>query len=349
MGIWYCTREDVASALDIKLTAYMAAQVDDAIDAAARAIEGRLHRRFYPETATRSFDWPDENTRGTRPWRLRLGANELNSLTSFTAGGVALSVGDLNLLPDTGPPYSRIEADLSTAAAFSSGDTHQQALAASGTFGSWDGTTAPAGALAEALDASETEVQVTDSAKVGIGHILVCDTERMVVTGKAMLDTTINKSAGATTAEFNDNSMTVSGAGLVVGEVVAQDSERMLIVDIASTTVTVIRGWDGTTLDTHSAAEDIFALRSLTVVRGALGSTAATHDTAAPLTKVVFPGPVRTLNKAEAINILQQEGAGWARTAGSGENEREMAGDGLGRLWSQAIASHGRNLRSGAV
>lgn len=349
MGIWYTTREDVASALDIKLTARQAAQTDDAIDAGARAIEGALHRRFYPEVATHRFDWPDENTRGVRPWRLRLGRHELNDLTSLTAGGVVLSTDDVILLPDEGPPYRRIEADLSTSAAFGAGNTHQQAVVVAGVFGSWDGTTAPAGSLAEGLDASETEVQVTDSAKVGVGTILACENERMIVTDKALLDTGINKTGGASTAEYNDVTMTVSGAGLVVGEIVAQDSERMQVVDIAGTTITVIRAVDGTVLDTHSDAEDLFSLRSLTVVRGALGTTAAIHDTATALTKVVFPGLIRTLNKAEAINILQEEGAGWARVAGSGENERELTGAGLTRLWKQARAAYGRTLRSGAV
>src|SRR5690606_22447868 len=56
---WYTTRETVKAALDYKETARNDAQVDRAIESASRAVEGLLHRRFYPETATRYFDWPN--------------------------------------------------------------------------------------------------------------------------------------------------------------------------------------------------------------------------------------------------------------------------------------------------
>lgn len=54
----YATREEVKSALDIKQTARNNDQVDRAIDSASRAVEGLLHRVFYPTFDTRYVDWP---------------------------------------------------------------------------------------------------------------------------------------------------------------------------------------------------------------------------------------------------------------------------------------------------
>jgi len=66
----YATREDVMRALDSKLTARNAAQIDRALQSASRDIEALCHRTFYPEQAERSWDWPDSQQRPS--WRLWL-------------------------------------------------------------------------------------------------------------------------------------------------------------------------------------------------------------------------------------------------------------------------------------
>lgn len=349
MGVWYCTRESVKGALDYKLTAYNNTQVDAAIEAASRAIEGQLHRKFYPTTATRYFDWP--NQQYARSWRLWLDEDELISVTTLTSGGTTIASTDYFLEPvNLGPPYHSIEIDLDSSASFSSGNTHQRSVAVTGVFG-YSADTTPAGTLNEALDSSETEVDISDASLIGVGDIIKVENEYMLVTGASLMDTTYNLTGGVTTAQANDVAATVTdGTQFHVGEVIqvtALTPEKMLIVDIAGNTLTVKRGWDGSGLQTHGT-DDIYAYRRLTVQRGALGTTAAAHNTATAITKHVVPGLIASLCKAEAINIIQQDQSGWGRVVGSGENEREMAGRGLASLWEQAKDAYSR-LRVAAV
>lgn len=344
-----CTREDVMRATDIKETARSNAQIDRAIEAAVDAVSSLCHRSFHPWTGTRYFDWPDPNR--SRSWRLWLNANELISATTIVAGGVTVTSSEYFLRPETGPPYNRVEVNLGDDGAFASDDTHQRAIAITGVYGHSANTT-PAGALAEALDTSETAVDVTDSSSIGVGDLLLIDSERMTVTGKAMLDTGVNiDAADSLTASTSDVSITMSTttSAPTVDEVILIDSERMLVVDVAGLVLTVKRAWDGSTLATHAAGADIYAPRTLTVIRGAQGTTAATHSTSTTVYRHVVPGIIRQLAVGEAIAWLNQESAGWARTAGSGDNEREASGRGLAQLRDQAYTAYGRKARKRAV
>jgi hypothetical protein len=141
----------------------------------------------------------------------------------------------------------------------------------------------------------------------------------------------------------------VTAGTITVGETLLVDSERMLVVDVAGTTLTVKRAWDGTVLAAHTSGADLYAPRTVTVTRGALGSTAATHTISTALTRHVVPGPVRELSVAETVNLLLQRQSGYARTVGSGDNVRESSGRGLRSLRDQVWTSHGRKVRLGAV
>jgi hypothetical protein len=346
MGPWYATREDVLSAIDMQESARSAAQVDRALDSGARSIEGLLRRKFYPWTGTRYFPWPAYQY--ARPWRLWLDQDEVISVSAFTAGGVTVDTADLFLEPvNSGPPYTRIEVDLSSSAAFSTGPTPQRALAVTGVFG-YSADTEPAGALAEALDGTETAVDVTDSSAIGVGSILLVDDERMTVTAKSMLDTGQTLQADLTASAADVSVSVTTGSSYAVGETVLLDSERMSIVDIAGNTLTVKRATDGTVLATHSGST-IYAPRTLTVVRGDLGTTAATHSDATAITRHVVPGLVRELNIAEALNGLQQEQSGYARVVGEGDNAIEVRGQGLTGLRLDALDRYGRRARTRAI
>lgn len=348
----YATREAVKTALDVKLTARIDAQVDRAIEAASDAIDGGtdrigglLKRRFYPEQRTMTFDWP--NQQYARSWRLWLDQHELISATTITSGGATIPAADYFLRPDDGPPFTHLEVDLDSNSAFSSGDTHQRSISITGTFG-FSADTAAGGQLAEALDGSETGVDVTDSASIGVGDLVLVDSERMLVVDKAMLDTGVNIDAGdSLTASKSDVSITMSTAtgAPVVGETILIDSERMLVVDAAGLVLTVQRAYDGTVLATHAGGVDIYAPRTLTVVRGSVGSTATTHSSAAAISRQVYPGLVRSLATAYAINNVLQETAGYARVAGSGDNQREFTGRGIRQLENDAYTAYGRKAR----
>jgi hypothetical protein len=357
MGIAYTTRERVKRALDVAETARSDAQVDDAIDAASRMIDGYapgaglLKRRFYPEVTTRYFDWPGETF--ARPWRLWLNAHELISVTTLTAGGTTIVAADYFLRPDHGPPYTHVEIDLDSSAAFAAADTHQRAIAITGTFGH-SAEEETAGALAEALDASETGVDVTAAGSValGVGSILKVGDERMIVTDRSMLDTGQNLTTTSLTAAVNNVTVTVAdGTGFAVGEVILLDSERMLVVDIAGNNLTVKRAYDGTVLAAHThTTTDIYAPRTLTVTRGALGTTAAAHDTAAAITRHVVPALVAELCLAQALVNLGLRSTGYSDTAGAGETSRPVAGGrGLRAIRDDAVTAYGRQARKRAV
>jgi hypothetical protein len=349
----YCTREDVKAALDLKETSRSNVLVDNAIEAAARNVEDITNRRFYPEDATRKFDWP--NYQRTRPWRLWLNQNDLISVTAVTSGGTSIPVNQVFLepvngsSPVSGTPYTYIELDISTSASFSAGATWQRSIAITGTWG-YSASTAPAGALAVAMnDTTGTVAQVTDSSQVGVGSLILVGTERMLVTDRSMITTAQAQLSGVSTAVNSDVSLTVTdGTKYAVGEVLLLDSERMLIVDIGGNTLTVKRAWDGSVLATHSGAT-IYAPRSLTVTRGALGSTAATHLISSAITRYAYPALVVELAIAEAENTILQKTSGYSRTVGEGDSLRLASGAGLADIRARAVAAYGRKARQRAV
>lgn len=340
---WHCSREDVMARGDIKLTARMAGQVDDAIEAATRDVEKRLHRILYPRIETHRFDWPSEQYATT--WRLWLDQHELISVTTLTSGGVAIAASDFFLYPDSGPPYNRVEIDLDSSAAFSSGDTHQRAVEIAGLYG-YNDDSKLAGTLASAVSTTTASaVDVTNSAAVGIGDLIKLGSERMVVTGRTMVDTTIN-AAGALTANLSNQTLAVSdGSAFSVGETLLLDAERVRIDDIAGNTLIVARQWDGTVLAAHNTGIDIYAPRRLTVERGAVGTAAATHLSGASITRWPAPGPVKRLTVAEAQTTLAQESAAWARTIGQGEGAREAWAKALKDARDECYENYGRKAR----
>lgn len=346
MGIWYCTREDVKSSSDFKETARNNVQVDRAIEAASRSIESFLHRKFYPTVATRYFPFP--NSQYARPWRLWLDADELISVTTLTSAGVAISSNDYFLEPaNSGPPFTYIELDLDSSAAFGGASTHQRSIAIAGVFGH-SADEESAGALAEALDSSETGVDVTDSAVIGVGQIIKADSERMIVTGKTMLTTGQTLQTPLTASAANVLVAVTTGSAYNTGETILLDSERMLIEDIAGNNLIVKRAYDGSVLAAHSGST-IYAPRTLIVQRGALGTTAASHNTSTSIVKHVVPGLVHELAVAESVNAVVQESAGYARASGSGDNQQELIRIGLDDIRDRAYTAYGRKVRSRAV
>jgi hypothetical protein len=340
----YATVDDVRAALDVAESARSDRQITRILRGVSRDIDGQMHRRFYPLVATRTFDWPDR-AHG-RSWRLWLGRDELISVTILSSGGTTIAAGDYLLRPDHGPPYDRIELNLSSSASFGGGATHQRDVTVTGVWGHGADTEA-AGTLAEDLDATETGVDVSDSTLIGVGDLLLVGSERMVVTGRGMLDTGQDLTSALTASTAAVAFTVASGAALAVGETLLVDSERMRVTDIAANTVTVRRAVDGSVLAAHSSGASVFAPRTLTVVRGALGTTAAAHSTAAAVSRHVVPDPIRDLAVAEALVRLGREQAGYARTVGSGDGVRAAPGGDIRDI--RARAAPYRRTRHAAI
>lgn len=347
---WYATREMIMTELPAANSVMLNALIDRKLGSSTESIEQLTHRRFYPWTGTKYFDWPNEQHAPS--WKLYVEQpDQLVSLTSATAGGTAISTANLNPEPvNSGPPYSRIEINRGTSAAWRSGDSPQRSLAFVGVWGYRNDTSA-AGALAEALDDSETAVDVTGaaSAALGVGSLLVCEDERMLVTERAMLTTGQTlATANLTAVESNRSVNVASAAGFALGETILIDSERMLIVDIAGTVLTVTRAYQGTTLAAHTIGATIYAPRTLTVRRGVLGTTAANHLTATTLYRFVYPSLVEQLCIATTVNEVLQGAAGWGRQTG-GEQSREMRVAGLQDLRKRVWKTYGRRARLGSI
>jgi len=316
----YTTREIIKRALDIAPTARIDRNIDRAIESGARRVDGLCHRTFYPYLATKYFDWP--NYQRATPWRLWLDDTELISATSVISGGITVPSTNYNLESNrVGPPYDRLEINISTSSALSAGSTYQRSVAITGLWG-YSNDELTVGTTAEALDTTETGIDVTAavSVEVGVGSILRIDDERVIVKDRAQLDTGQTLGAGLTNQK-NDATVTVAdGTQFATDEIILINSERMLIVDIAGNSLTVVRAYDGTTNAAHTLGAAIYALRTLTVIRGSLGTTAATHSLGATVYAWRPPAGIRQLNTTEAIHELMQEQTGWFRTMSASSN-----------------------------
>lgn len=318
----YATVEELAAALDVDPSGHSTSRMLRALQTASRYIDEELHRHFYPLTETVSYYLGA----GGEGFYLE---RDLLSLTSVTADDLAVTLSDVTLSPAAAPyawlGVSGVDIDVA------------------GVWG-YSNVTEAAGALNGAISTTTaTTLEVTDAAKVGIGDQLLIDTERLVVTDRAMVDTTANVT-GDLTANANNVSVTVNdGTLLNVRETILVDSERMLITDITSNTLTVIRAVDGSTLAAHTQPVDVYAARTLTVERAAQGTTAATHNDAATVYCNVPPSPIKTLAIAEAIMTMSQETSGYGRTTVSGS---ELT-TGLERAWK--AAKRYRRLRMAAI
>ena len=342
----YCTRERVKAATSS--TSFVDALVDDAIGAASRIIDSECHRKFYPTTATRSFDWPPDQT--SRSWRLWLDNNELVSLASLTVAGTSATVGSFLLEPvNEGPPYTHLEANLSTSAAFSASTTHQRAIALTGVFG-YDNITQAAGTTAaNQSDTTGTSLTITNDT-FGVGDLITINSERLFVSELAFAD--VGKNTNSTVAaQKNDDSIPIETAhGIIAGDRIRINTEEMTVrALVGATSLTVDRATNGTTLAAHGSGDDVYAIRTATVERGATGSTAATSTSGAAITRQVYQPLIEQWCVAEAVVQLSQQSAGYARTAGSGDNQRETIGRGLVDIRARALGAHGRRHRMASV
>jgi hypothetical protein len=353
MQIPYTTVEQVAQSLSMLSTAYASKKIYSAILYASRISEGFLHRRFYPERRTIFMDWP--NNSFAPSWSIPLGDQEIISLNEVVSGGTDISASCVLRRGDNlaEPPYSSLDINLATNASFSSGTTWQRAIEIDATFGYNDtATTTPSAVLSGGINSSVAAITLAPSSgllDVGIGSLLKIESERVLVVGKNMVSLSATTSSALQSNQAAVSFTSASASSLVTGETILIDSERMLVNDIAGSTVIVTRAWDGTALAAHSSGATIYGLRTALVQRGVLGSTAASHSDAVSIYTHAYPAALSELVEAEAIVHLQQTAAAYARTIGSGAGTREAAGLGLDDIRERAWRELGRKARSAAV
>ncbi|RLV66350.1 hypothetical protein STAN_1871 [Streptomyces sp. CBMAI 2042] len=345
----YATREDVKNALDSKATARNDGQIDRALAAATDSINGLCHRTFYPQVGTRSWDWPTAT--GGRAWRLWLDDNELISLTSLTSGGRTIDLADVLLEPNaSGPPYTRLELNLSGSSSLGGGPTRQRDITAVGLYGYRDDVTTVGTHTGLNGSATTLVVDAATSAAVGVGSLLRLGDERLIVTGRSMHDTG-QTLAGAVDQQVKTLGIPVAdGSQFAETETILVDTERMRIDEIAGNTLIVRRAWDGSANAPHEAGAHVYAPRALRVTRGAVGTTAAVHSAGSVL-RWDPPSLVRQLAIAEAVTGQAFEASGGARMLRSGEGSSERTRDSgaLQALRDATYTAHGRKARSRAV
>jgi hypothetical protein len=328
----YCTREQVKTALDSVETARNNRRIDRHIASGADSVEKLTLRKFYPTVATRTFDWPPELDTPAS-WRLWLGENEMATApTAVTAGGVALSLANVYARPDTGPPYDHLEINRGSSAAWSSAATSQRAISAASTFASCPIEDVAAATLAANITSSATTATISASWEIGVGSLLLCGTERMWVTNRSMLTTAQTLQVLMDANQSSTAVAVTTGSAFTEDEVIMLDSEKMRVDEITGNTLRVNRMWDGTALASHAGGVTIYSPRSLTVERGVLGTTAASHTLGDAVSVYRPPSLINQLNIAYAEVGFLDEASGYARTVGSGDNEREAAGRRLVQL-----------------
>ena len=326
--VWYCTREEVMDAFDVKEAANRFAQVDSAIASASDDIDGWLNRHKHgcaPQIATRYFEWPAQNY--ARAWRLWLDENELIEPTEILSGGRSLAV-DTNVFLEpvnSGPPYTHLEINLDSTSSFENAGSRQRAIEITGTWGLRDDQK-PAGTLAAAVNASVTSWQVSDASLVGVGSLLTAGTERVRVTGRTAVSTGTTLSSDMAVYDSDRELALADGTAVHPGERITVDTERMLVLSVTGNVALVQRAWDGSPLAAHTSGATVYADRLLTVERGARGSTAASHSQGDALTVWEVPDLIRDLCRAETITRLEQEFSAYGSRVFSDEAERDASG-----------------------
>jgi hypothetical protein len=338
--VWYITREEVQNALDEKSTVRSSSRIDQAIRQGSRDVEGLTHRKFYPHYGTWYFDRPAGMT-------LWLNEHEFMDVTGMAVGDEELAEADYILQPMSGPPWRWIDRNRS-GSGWPAASTEQRAVGITGVKGS-SNAEVPAGTFSAAVNAQDTTVYVTDGAAVGVGALLRCGSERMIVTDKLAVDTTQTINANVA-AQNNATTVAVdTGSDFTEGEVLLIDAEKMLITDVAGNNLVVKRGWDGTVLAAHTSGAAVYAYRRCTVRRGVLGTTAAGHAQGASLLRNSPPSLVGELTLAYALRAILQGRAGYSAVVGSGDNERESAGRGVKAIEADCYRRHGRQGRMRSV
>lgn len=347
MPNYLCSREAVKRAVKI----YGSDQnsiVDRLIDGESRRFEAETRRYFIPRTETRLYRWPQRDMPAGMLWL----DQDLLSVTSLKAQAqdatpTTIPAADYFLEPYNVSPYNRIEIDLSSSSVFASGATPQRSIEVAGVWG-YSQATKASGTVASGLAASAaaTSCVLSNGALIDVGDTLLCESERIFVTEKA-----IGAATTTTTGSLSGDKSVVTvplTAAVSVGEVIQIDSELMLVTSVAALNMTVIRAWDGSVLAAHNSGASVYAFRTLTITRGVNGTTAATHADTTALTKYTPEADVVEAVIASTIAAYMQEQSGWGRVVGGGEGQIEFSGSSLREIRKRVVQTYKRRL-SGAV
>ena len=358
MANWYVARERFKTAANIS-GAQFNPVIDRVIEAASRDVDRWTRRHFLPKTQTRLYRWPQPRPGlATVLW---LDQDLLSVSTLQTqaqnASPTTISSSDYFLEPANSEPdgntrYNRIEIDLSSTAAFESGDTPQRSISVAGSWG-WGNTTASAGSVDDSggISSSDTALIVSDASTIDVGDTLLIDSEQIFVADRAFVarGSILLDMAGNLAAQNNTVTVTLDGShGIVAGEVIRLDSEQMFVVSVSTNDLTVIRAWDGSVLASHNNNVACHVNRTLTIERGVNGTTAASHSDSTAITRYLPDADVARWCLAEAMAVYHQQHSGWGRSVGTGDGATELDGRDLSQM-RQSMVGYYRRAREAVV
>ena len=196
---WYVSLERVKAELKITVTTHDRV-LKDKIEAAAALIDRMTDRIFIPETRTKYFDAPREESS-----RLVLGYDLLSlSAISDDSGDIAIAdtflysgYNDLNV-----PPFTEVQL-LVTNVFFYWNDTRQKALTLVGQWGYCNDYEDTGATLSAAIASTTATTFTCTTGKIEVGDSLLIGTEQMFVTAVSVStsDTiTVKRGQGGTVA-----------------------------------------------------------------------------------------------------------------------------------------------------
>lgn len=328
MSNWYTTREAVKRAGRIN-GVLSDLRIDRIIESCSRQIDLSTRRFFIPKTETRLFRWPPRQTSLlTVLWLDQdlLSVTTLQSEAQNTSP-TTIASSDYFLEPNNqGPPYDRIEIDLSSTAAYQAGDSPQRSISVAGSWG-YTSNTRSGGTVASGLDsdATATTMVCSNAGLIGVGDTLLIQSEQLFVSERDFAARGSILLNGALTSNQSNVTVTVDGShGIVAGETIRVESEQMYVVSVATNDLTVIRAYNGSVLAAHNDDTAVHINRTLTVERGVNGTTAAVHADATAITPYEPPLDIQSLCLGETLAMFAQEEAQWGRAVGPGDSAREF-------------------------
>jgi hypothetical protein len=333
MSNWYATREEVKRAGSLFGTARHA-QIDRAIESVSNSISRGTRRVFIPKIATKLYRWPQ--TESDDPATLWVDEDLLSVTTLQTkaqnTSPTTISSSDYFIEPNEyGPPYNRIEIDESSTASFESGDTQQRSISVLGSWGYSDNTSS-SGTVVSGLssDSTATSMVISDGSLIDVGHTLLIESEQVFVKERtSAAEPNSDLLDGVLTADRSETVTVDSGSRYSLNEVILVDAEEMLITGISGNVLTVIRGYNSTTLASHSNNQAVHVFRTLTIERGVNGTTAATHANSTAISRYDVEYAIKQLTIAMVLSELGQEGSSWGREVGSGDGAFQYGGKGF--------------------
>jgi hypothetical protein len=179
----YCSVEELVAAVPHLALGTFDAVILEHVLAASREVELRFGRGFFPYQGMNAYRWP--------PFAVAYSWEVWTDDDILSVTNVAVAAGGLGAVPvaltnyylepqQSGPPYSRIEVDLSSTDVLQAGPTPQRSVQITGQWG-YCATLAPAGLLTSGINASVTALTVSTPVTVNQGDVIVIDSEAIYV------------------------------------------------------------------------------------------------------------------------------------------------------------------------